>query len=297
MHTRDALAELVRRDPRLQENAAYVEALSQSTADISFQAFFEPLSAVLVEGNANRLLDVRAEDLASWVSHIAASTFCRMRALEVPVLENLVANRTLAAMALLRSHFEAAAMSAYCLERLTDAARSDEPSVLAALIPKTLFGTGLKKFRDKHAAADLLLMCERDTIRICEAVESLDKFYYQDDARGDLSVVYSLLCDFAHPNHRGVLGFMQAVERPNGWLISYVKDEPPDNQMTVHAIETLLVSMRAGYASSDMLRSWRFSERTRGHIDWRGPSPDDGARTWVRYLQRPLDGHEPKTRN
>jgi hypothetical protein len=289
MNIHELIGALVGRDPRLRETAASVEALYGSAGNISFQAFFEPVSALLIEKQAERLLDVRAEDVASWVSHMAGSTFCRMRALELPVLENLAADRTLAAMALIRSHFEAAAMAAYCLEQLTAAARSDEPLALAALIPKTLFGTGLKKFRDKHAAGELLLMCERDTIRICEAVESLDRFYYQDAAKGDLGVAYSLLCDFAHPNHRGVLGFMRAVDRPNGWLISYVKDEPPDNQMTVHAIDTLLISMRAGYAAVDMLRSWRVSERDQGHIDWFGPSPDDGARIWVLYLQRPLD--------
>lgn len=288
MHIHDALAELVRSEPSMQQLAESVEALSQSARAIEFQPFFEPVSAVVIEKGTERLIDVRAEDLASWASHIATSTFCRMHALEVPVLENLAAGRTLAAATILRSHLEAAAMAAYCLERLTDAARSDDPQRLAALIPKTLFGTGLKKYRDKHVAGDLLLTCEGDTIRVCEAVASLDKYYYQDAAQGDLSVAYSILCDFAHPNHRGVVGFMQAVEQPGGWLISYIRDEPRDNRMTVHAMETLLVSMRGGYSAGVMLRCWCFAER-HGRVAWRGPSPDDAARVWVRYLQRPLD--------
>lgn len=290
MDIHQAIQELVGRDARLCETAASVEALSESTRDLELRPFFEPVSAVVIENKVQRLLALRAEDLASWLSHVAASTFCRMRALEVPVLENLIAHRTLAAMTLLRSHFEAAAMAAYCLEELTDAARHEHLPALADLIPKTLFGTGLAKFRDTHTAGELLSMCEGDTIRICHAVEALDRFYYQEAAKGDLAVVYSLLCDFAHPNHRGVLGFMQSVERTNGWVISYVKDEPPDKEMALHASETLLVSMRAGYSAGEMLRCWHFSEQTGGRIDWRGPSPDDAARIWVRYLQRPIEG-------
>ena len=131
-------------------------------------------------------------------------------------------------MVLVRSHFEAAAMAAYCLDRLTDAARQDQPSALNDLIPRTLFGTGLIKHRDNDSIADLVTMCEGDTIRICRAVDSLDRFYFQEVSQGKLAVVYSLLCDYAHPNHRGVLDFMHSAERQDGWLISYTKGEPPN---------------------------------------------------------------------
>ena len=149
-----------------------------------------------------------------------------------------------------------------------------------------LFGTSLKKHRDRESVARLLLLCEGDTVRICRAVESLDKFYYQETAEGKLAVVYSLLCEFAHPNHRGVLDFMQAVQGDDGWLISYARDEPINSKMNVNALETLLVSMRGGYAAGELLRSWRFSEIEGGGVTWQPPSASEGERVWVKFLQR-----------
>ena len=193
-------------------------------------------------------------------------------------------------MVLLRSHFEGAAMAAHCLTSLSDAARKNRPEDLSDLIPKTLFGTSLKKHGDKESVGKLLAISEGNAfLRICNAVKSLDSFYYQDVAESELEIVYSLLCDFSHPNHRGVLDFMHHVERPDGWYISYSMEELPNPEMAVHALEILLVSMRSGYAASELLRSWRFQQKDNSTIDWHGPSEDDGARIWQRFLQRPLD--------
>ena len=74
----------------------------------------------------------------------------------------------------------------------------------------------VEKTSGQESVANLLTLCESDTVRICRAVESLDKFYYQELAEGKLAVVYSLLCEFAHPNHRGVLDFMQSVKGDGG---------------------------------------------------------------------------------
>lgn len=290
MTVHEALAESVRRHPQLQGTVAFIAALYEEIGRVPLDTFFEPVSATLVKKGGPELLEVRPEDLTSWTRHISASTLCRMRALEEPILGNVLAGRTLAAMVLLRGHFEAAAMAAYCLERLTEAARQNSPKVLSDLIPKTLFGTALKRHLDKDSIADLLTMCEGDTIRICHAVNSLDKFYFQDAAEGKLAVVYSLLCDFAHPNHRGVLDFMQSTDRHDGWLISYTRQERLHPEIQVHAIETLLVSMRGGYAAGEMLRCWRFSQQDAGMIDWHGPSVEDGARVWEHFLQAGSSG-------
>lgn len=303
MTLHESLTELVRRHPKLQETAAFLLALYEEVGHAPLDPFFEPTSAIFLrkEGKEIReLVEVQAQDLTSWTRHISSSTICKMRALEEPIIENLVAGRTLSTMVLLRSHFEAAAMAAYCLERLTDAARQNQPKSLNDLIPKTLFGTALKKHSDKNIIAGLrpkshssvkgLTDIKADTIRICHAVKSLDKFYYQEATEGKLEIVYSLLCEFAHPNHRGVLDFMHSVVRPHGWIISYSKEEPPNPAMQVHAVETLLVSMRGGYAACELLRSWRFTQKDNGMIDWHRPSMDDGARVWEHFLQHPLDG-------
>lgn len=290
VNIREAVTELVRSDPSLRETGVRIVALRDQIQPVQLDPFFEPVSAIVVKKEGHELLEVRAQDLAAWTQHMSASTHCRMSALEEPIVENLAAGRTLAALVLLRSHFEAAAMAAYCLDQLTDAARRNQPSVLSTLIPKMLFGTSLKKHRDKESVADLLTLCEGDTVRICRAVESLDKFYYQELAEGKLAVVYSLLCEFAHPNHRGVLDFMQSVKGDGGWLISYTKEEPPNPKMQLHALETLLVSMRGGYAAAELLRSWRFSELQGGEVEWHRPSPTDGERVWVHFLQREAEG-------
>ena len=303
MTVSEALAELVRTNPELQETASFVAALYDEIGNVPLDPFFEPPSTIFLKKDGKELRElvgVRAQDLTSWTRHISASTLCRMRAVEEPIIENLVAGRTLATMVLLRGHFEAAAMAAYCLERLTEAARQDQPNALNDLIPKTLFGTALKKHSDKGLIADLptkshvslkgLTDIKADTIRICDAVESLDRFYYQEAAAGKLGIVYSLLCEFAHPNHRGVRDFMQAVDRDDGWLISYTKEEPANAAMQVHAVETLLVSMRSGYSAGEMLRCWRFSQQDSSRVDWHWPSVDDGARVWKHFLQRPIGG-------
>lgn len=293
MRINEALEELARGHPELKETAALVAALYDEIGHVQLDPFFEPTSTIFIKKDGkelHELIEARAQDLTSWTRHMSSSTLCRMRALEEPISEGIVAGKTLATMVLLRSHFEAAAMAAYCLDRLTDAARQDQPNALNDLIPRTLFGTGLKKHSDKDCIADLLTVCEGDTIRICRAVDSLDRFYFEEASQGKLAVVYSLLCDYAHPNHRGVLDFIHSAERQDGWLISYTKEEPPNVRMQVHALETLLVSMRGGYAAAEMLRCWRFSPKGGGLIEWHWPSVDDGARVWERFLQRPSGG-------
>ena len=292
MSFQESVAAIVRGNSTLEATGACILALHDQIQGVKLNPFFEPVSAIVVKRDGHELLEVRAQDLASWTQHMSASTLCRMRALEEPIAANLARGKTLAALVLLRSHFEAAAMVVYCLDQLTNAARQDQPSALSALIAKALFGTSLKKHREKESVADLLLLCESDTIRICRAVESLDKFYFQESADGKLAVVCSLLCEFAHPNHRGVLDFMQSVQGDDGWLISYASDEPPNPKMSVHALETLLVSMRSGYAAGELLRSWRFSEIKGGGVTWHPPSASDGERVWVKFLQRGADGNK-----
>jgi hypothetical protein len=289
----EALGELVRGHPECKETAAFVAALYGEVGHVRLDPFLESTSTMWLKKDGkelHELIEVRAQDLNCWTRHISSSTMCRMRALEEPINEGLVVGKTLATMVLLRSHFEAAAMAAYCLDRLTDAARTEQPDALNRLIPSTLFGTGLNKHRDKTSVADLVMMSEGDAIRICHAVDSLDRFYFQEASEGKLAVVYSLLCDYAHPNHRGVLDFIHSTECNDGWLISYTREEPQNPQMRVHALETLLVSMRGGYAAAEMLRCWRFSPKEGGAIEWHSPSVDDGDRVWERFLQRPVGG-------
>jgi len=279
--------------PSVAETAKAIALLDGHMQQLPAEPFFEPLSVTLVSkskghdplSGTRRLLRVGPEDLTSWTRHIAFGVRCRMRTLEEPIVRHLECGHTLPAMVLLRSHLEAAALAAHCLQELSAAARQDAMASLRVLIPKTLFGTSLKRHRQKVSKAALLKAFEGDTIRICEAVESLDKFYYLEDADGRLALAYSLLCEYAHPNHRGVMDFMVATERPGGWEITYRPEAAPHSQLVVSAMETLLVTMRAGYAATQLLLCWQFATAN-GELVWRGPSPDQGRRVWLDLLQR-----------
>src|SRR6266478_6090432 len=120
---KEVVAQLARSDPNLRGTGAKLTTLFDQSKETQVEPFFEPVAAILIKKGEHELLDVSAQHLTSWTQHISASTLCRMRTLEAPIVEHLLAGRTLAALVLLRSHFEAASMAAYCLEQLTAAAR------------------------------------------------------------------------------------------------------------------------------------------------------------------------------
>ena len=292
------LAQIAKMYPALAENAKAIVLLDQRVQRLPLEPFFEPVSVTLVlKGKRDVLngrreaLGVGSEELTSWTRHIALGVRCRMRALEDPILGHLHAGQTLPAMILLRSHLEAAALAAHCLAELTAAARQGSLETLKELIPKTLFGTALKKHRDKASVGELLKFCEGDAIQICGAIDSLDRLYYQEHPEGKLCVAYSLLCDFAHPNHRGVIDFMASSEQPGGWEIAYRLETSANPQLIAGGLETLLVSMRAGYSASELLQSWEFKEQD-GHLAWQSPDVAQCRRVWENLLQRAGGGPE-----
>jgi hypothetical protein len=272
------LANLAKTYPALAEDAKAIELVDQHVQGLPLRPFFEPVSVTLVSkgkrgdvlNGKREVLGVGPEELTSWTRHVALGTRCRMRALEDPIVGHLQAGQTMPAMILLRSHLEAAALAAHCLRELTAAARQGSVETLKELIPKTLFGTALKKHRDKVSVGELLKVFEGDTVQICSAIDSLDRFYYQEQSEGKLCIAYSVLCEFAHPNHRGVKDFMVASERPGGWEITYQLEASADPQLVARGLETLLVSMRAGYAAGELLLSWEFREQD-GQLVARGP--------------------------
>jgi hypothetical protein len=273
----------------LAKDAQSVALLDDQVRQLPFATFFEPVTVTLATKNKRELVIVGPEELTSWTRHIAFGMRCRMRVLEQPIVKHLGAADLLRAMVLLRSHFEAAALAAYTLQELGDAARKGSVDALRELIPKTLFGTALKKHRERPSVAELMKFFEGDTIQICRAVDALDSFYYGPDTDGTLQLVYSLLCEFAHPNHRGVMDFMVASEVSGGWRITYDPNRSAQAAMFGRALETLLVSMRGGYAASELLLCWRFSEEE-GSAIWSPPSREEADRVWSNLLQRPEGG-------
>jgi hypothetical protein len=288
----DALDTVYRAYPEAYVQVASLRMLDKEIDLYPPTPFFENVSVTISDEKWRAtLLSVGAAELNSWTSHMASSMWCRLRTIEKPILENVALGNTLVGMILLRAHLEAAAMAAYCLEQVTKAARSNDFDQLAELIPKTLFGTSMLKHRDKESVAERLHSFETKTVdSICRAVDALDAFYYQEHAEGTLGIVYSLLCEFAHPNHRGVMDFMIAEDRPNGWEIVYGVQRPTPPKMALKALETLVVTMQGGYSASQMLSCWRFTEDADGTLRWNGPSREEADRIWQRVLQRPIPG-------
>ncbi len=287
MRIAEGIASLIRDHPDLAETAELILRLRIEGERLPLTPFVEPVSAVVIKKGKHELFAVRPADLVSWTRHIAAMTLCRMHCLETPVISNVVEPNILATMVLLRSHFETAALATYCLRELTKAAKNNDSTMLSENIRRTLFGTALKKHRGRESVSALLAMTEGDTIRICHAVDAMDKYYYQEAAEGELAIVYSLLCEYAHPNHRSALDFMRSAERPDGWIVTYERDAAKNGEIQTAALETLLVSMRSGYSAAEMLRCWGFSGRDDGAINWQPPSMSDCERIRVDLLQHP----------
>ena len=289
MRIDEGIASLIRQRPDLAETAELILRLRNEGERLPLTPFAEPVSTMMIEKGKHELLSVGPADLTSWTRHIAAMTLCRMHCLETPVISNVVEPNILATMVLLRSHFETAALATYCLQELTKAAKNNDSMMLREIIHKTLFGTALalKKHRGREPVSALLAMTEGNTIRIGHAVDAMDKYYYQAAAEGTLAIVYSLLCEYAHPNHRSALDFMRSAERPDGWIVTYERDAAKNGEIQKSALETLLVSMRSGYSAAEMLRCWGFSGRDDGTINWEPPTMSDGDRILVDLLQRP----------
>lgn len=284
----DELRKFCVRYPVVLEHEDGLLRLDRSVAALPIADFFEPATLVMADQKWNmELMSVEPEDLMSWTRHMAASMSSRMRVLEPPILGNLAEGNILAGMVLLRAHVEAAAMAAYCLEQLTEAGRAQDFERLRVLIAQTLFGTSRVKYRNHEKAEQLTSFGDTHPIRIADALKALDRFFYAEHAEGQIGIAYSLLCEFAHPNHGGARHFVTSTDQPGGWRISYGEQQPLSDEAVVQVIGTLIATMRGGYAAGHMLCCWHFMAEA-GGIRWTSPSPEDADRVWETFLQRPI---------
>lgn len=286
------LTAIAERVPALRAVTDAIASLRATADALPIEPFWEPVTLVLDEEDSGRrkqrLRAVRASDLRAWSRHMAYSVRVRLRSTESAVVHHIAEGSLLPAAILLRSHLESAALGVYCLDTLTDCARSDSMGELTELIHKTLFGTAVAK----HVAttewiAELVSGAETNTIRICRAIDALDRYVHQGKSSGDIGIVYSVLCEFSHPNHRGVMAFKTSQPATEGWTIGYGLDEPFDPELASRLVNCLAVSMQAGYSASEMLRAWDFKDGPLG-IEWAWPSPETTRRVWTTLIQRPI---------
>ncbi len=286
------LTAIAERVPALRATADGIGSLRETVDALPMDAFWEPMTLVLDErqekgGNKKRLLAVGANDVRAWSRHMAYSVRVRLQSIEPAVIHDISQGRLLPAAILLRSHLESAALGVYCLDTVSDCARAGSIEELAEVMHKTLFGTAVEKHvARKEWVAELVSRAETNTIRICRAIDALDRYVYQDKASGEIGVAYSVLCEFAHPNHRGVKAFMTSESTAEGWTIRYGLDEPFDPELAIRFLNCLAVSMQAGYSASEMLRAWDFADGPDG-IQWIWPPQETIRRVWTTLIKRP----------
>jgi hypothetical protein len=214
---------------------------------------------------------------------MAYTTRIRLRSFEPIILRERAAGTTLGASTTLRAHMEAAAMASLCVLTLNNARASEGMEKLAVLIPQTLFGTALfNKAKKNERVLEMLAMAEQQTITICTAIRALDDFTYGEAANGSTEVLYALLCESAHPNHRGTKTFMDSEEvAPDGWAVTYSPKETVSLPIAAGIIDGLRLSMRGGYAASEMLRVAEFQDDP---LPYKGIPHEDGERIWSTFL-------------
>jgi len=282
----DAITKLKLRipNPVLLDRIAELDSVA---ADLPFDVFREPVAITdLTDSGNNQLLNLNAEYLAGWSRHMAYSMRVRLRALEPAIVGELAAERALAPQVLLRSHLEAAAMAALCLETL----KAGDYKALAKLVPQTLFGTALfAKAKRDDRVAEMLTYGEQRTITISQAIAALHRFMRPRGGPDDTSFAYSLLCEASHPNHRGTRLFVHTEKiDPSveyGWWVTYSDAESVPKELTEKFVELLLFSMSAGYAATELLRNMQLSDSDHGPIA-HGVSEKIGKKIWRDILQK-----------
>jgi hypothetical protein len=157
-------------------------------------------------------------------------------------------------------------------------------------VPQTLFGTALfgKSKRDERVAR-MLTYAEQRTITISLALSALHKFMRPGGGPDDAGLVYSLLCEASHPNHRGTGMFVKTTKidpaSEFGWWIEYSSDESVPTELTNKLVETLILSMSAGYAATELLCNMQISNSDSGP-KFDGVPEESGRTIWFDILQQ-----------
>jgi hypothetical protein len=112
------------------------------------------------------------------------------------------------------------------------------------------------------------------------------RYVYQESDSGEIGVVYSVLCEFAHPNPRGINAFATSELTGEGWTIRYGLDESFDTDLAIRLVNCLAVSMQAGYSVSEMLRAWDFEDGSDG-IRWIWPPQEVVRGVWTTFIRAP----------
>ena len=288
---REFLREIGTRYPAVRENAEAILRLDSDIDQLPAAPFFEPVSLVEVVDGKRRLLALSADLLNAWRQHAAYGCRVRLRSMERGVFSELKACRLLNAMALARAHMEATAQAAYCEQLLLDTAESGGWDGIGEAVLRTMLGTSLRiAAKRTPRVAEFITPPEHYPLEIGETIKALDRFVAAGEPPGRHSqVLYSFLCEFAHPTLRGIKTFIESSEHGrSGWTIRYLTNGAatilePEFGM---ALEVLLENMRNGYAASEILLRSRVTG-VYPSLSLTPPSRADLRYVWSTLLQRP----------
>jgi hypothetical protein len=291
---REFLHEIAGRYPSTREAVESILRIDAEVDGLSTAAFFEPVSLVEVADGKRRLLALSADLLNAWRQHAAYGARARLRSMERGIFSELQAHRVLSAMVLARAHMEAAAQAAYCEQALVDAAHSGSWDDISETVLRTMLGTSLRIAAKRDARVDELITPSEHLplVEIGETIKALDRFVAAGQQPGRHSqLMYSFLCEFAHPTLRSVRTFFDATDSTGGWTIRYRAGDATTviEPEFVMALETVLENMRYGYAASELLRRTRI-DGAYPDLKLIPPSRADLRYVWSELLQRPAEG-------
>lgn len=275
---------LCSRFSNVRDGCEQIKRFDRAVESLPWAPFYEPVSIIDQDSKARaKQVNVDAPMLNAWAKHMSYSMRIRMRSFEPAVLNELLFGTSLVAATALRAHLEAAAMATLCLMRLNEARSKEGVQELASLIPLTLFGTALfSKAKKDDRVLEMLTMAEQQTITVSSAINALDDFTYGDAATGMINILYAMLTESAHPNPRGTRPFVHSQEvTPEGWAIAYSGSESVSPEVVLGIVDGLRLSMRGGYAATEMLRVAEFFDDP---PPYRGSPLDEGHRIWSTFL-------------
>jgi hypothetical protein len=186
-------------------------------------------------------------------------------------------------MVLLRSHVEAAGLACLAERTLSKSAHDGDLEPLQVLISKTLFGTALHRTAKKdEELQDLINQSAQETITIAAAIDALEQFV-GPESTGVFRRNYAILCDFAHPNIRGVAGFSRVLEESDeGWTIQYSYAEKVEEPHVSMVLDLFYSSVGLGYCASEILRLCRFTQDDCG-FEIYSPTEVEMRGIWERF--------------
>ena len=183
-----------------------------------------------------------------------------MAALEPLVVELVISGRLTAAIVLLRSHAETAGVAALAITTLW----AGDYARLRDVMQKLLYGSSIAKgWKNQPGLSDFVALNESKPVGAGELMNALDRFADAGGkGNGRYRGIYGILCEYAHPNMRGVAGFARLIEEQAlGVRVRYEATEEVGAHDQVMVFSVLAEMMRLGHSASELLRLGQIVQR------------------------------------